>query len=216
MTARRALMSSLTLAWPRTSGSAATPTPVAQTSLSAMLDGVRKAEPKAIAELYDRFHGKVYAFARRLTGDEEASWDLVQEVFLAAPKAFANFRGDSSVETFLLSITVHRAQNHLRGAVRRRKMLERAALEPERASDTPEKHFARTQLRDRLRAALDSLSIDHQTVFVLCDVEERTSIEVAELLSIPEATVRTRLFYARKKLRALFADPSDRDDGAER
>lgn len=209
-------MSALTLAWPRSSASISAPTPIVSSSLAAMLDGVRAADPAAIAELYDRFHTKVYAIARRLTGDEAASWDLVQEVFLAAPKAFANFRGESAVETFLLSIAVHRAQNHIRGAMRRRKMLDHAALEPERTSDNPEQHLARAQLRDRLRRGLDSLSIDHQTVFVLCDVEERTSVEVAELLSIPEATVRTRLFYARKKLRAFFSDPSLRDDGGSR
>lgn len=188
--------------------------PSAQSALDALLDRVRAGEGRAVAELYDRYHGKVYAFARRLTGDDQASWDLVQEVFLAAPKALANFRGDSSVETFLLSIAVHRAQNHVRSAMRRRKMLDRVALEPQRDSEDPEQHLARVELRERLRSALDTLSIEHQTVFILCDVEERTSVEAAALLGIPEATVRTRLFYARKKLRALFEDHARREGGA--
>ncbi len=209
-------MTVLSLSWPGSNTASSVATPILPQSLVALLDGVRAADPAAVGALYDRCHGKVYAFARRLTGDEQAAWDLVQEVFLAAPKAFANFRGDSSIETFLLSIAVHRAQNHVRSAVRRRRMLERAALEPQRDSDDPEKQLARAQLRDRLRLSLDQLSLDHQTVFVLCDVEERTSVEVAELLAIPEATVRTRLFYARKKLRELFADQRESRDGGDR
>lgn len=178
--------------------------PSAVTPASSLAERVRAGEARAIAELYDRCHSKVYAFARRMIGDEHAAWDLVQEVFIALPDALDGFRGECQLETFVLSIAVHRAHNHVRSAMRQRKLRERVALEPTRASDTPEQHLERAQLRAQLRQAMDSLSIDHQTVFVLCDIEERSSVEAAQLLQISDATVRTRLFYARKKLREFF------------
>lgn len=178
--------------------------PTAVTPANSLVERVRAGDARAIGELYDRCHGKVYAFARRMIGDEQAAWDLVQEVFIAVPAALDGFRGECQLETFVLSIAVHRAHNYVRSAVRQRRLRERVALEPQRASDTPEEHVERQQLRAQLREAMDGLSIDHQTVFVLCDIEERTSVEVAQLLQISDATVRTRLFYARKKLREFF------------
>ena len=187
--------------------------PSAVAPAGSLAERVRSGEARAIGELYDRCHGKVYAFARRMIGDEQAAWDLVQEVFIALPSALDGFRGECQLETFVLSIAVHRAHNHARAAMRQRRLRERVAMEPLRSSDTPEQHVEREQLRAQLRAAMDTLSIEHQTVFVLCDIEERTSVEVAQLLHISDGTVRTRLFYARKKLREHF-EAAQRKEGS--
>lgn len=178
--------------------------PSAVAPAGSLAERIRSGEARAIGEIYDRCHGKVYAFARRMIGDEQAAWDLVQEVFMALPTALDGFRGECQLETFVLSIAVHRAHNHVRSAMRQRRLRERVAMEPLRSSDTPEQHVEREQLRAQLREAMDTLSIDHQTVFVLCDIEERSSVEVGHLLQLPDATVRTRLFHARKKLREFF------------
>ena len=66
----------------------------------------------------------------------------------------------------------------------------------------PERQTERRQLAEALTGALDTLPVAQRVAFVLCDVEERTSSEVARIVGVPEATVRTRLFHARKKLRA--------------
>ena len=64
--------------------------------------------------------------------------------------------------------------------------------------------------RGSLTRALDDLPLDQRVAFVLCEVEERTSREVAEIVGVPEATVRTRLFHAKKKLRVLLQAEADR------
>ena len=69
---------------------------------------------------------------------------------------------------------------------------------------TPEQSAQGAQLARALLNALDSLSVDHRVTFVLCEVEERTSREVAEITQVPEATVRTRLHHAKKKLRVIL------------
>lgn len=159
------------------------------------------ADPAAVGEVYDQHHRAVRAFASRLVGDASAAEDLVHEVFVALPKAIRNYRFESSLRTFLISIAVNRARHHVRAATRRRAAMGRLALEPEGNSTDPEQVQRRKELASLLTRALDQLPLEQRVTFVLCEVEERTSREVAEITGVPEGTVRTRLFHAKKKLR---------------
>jgi len=162
---------------------------------------LREGDVQAVAEAYDEFAATVRAFARRLLGDLEVAEDLVHDVFVTLPSAVRNFRGDSSFKTFLISIAVNHARHHMRGAARRRAAMQRYAEEPEARVDDPEALLRQRQLAGALSSALDELPLDQRVAFVLCDVEERPSPEVAAIVGVPEATVRTRLFHARRKLR---------------
>ena len=176
----------------------------ADSSVETLLDRLKSGEPAAIGEVYDRHHAAVRGFARRLVGDETVAEDLVHEVFLSLPRAAQRFRGNASIRTFLISIAVNHARHHVRAATRRRAAMERLAREPERAGSDPEHDARRRELAEALTAALDSLSVDHRVAFILCEVEERTSSEAAEIVGAPEGTIRTRLFHAKKKLRAAL------------
>jgi len=168
----------------------------------ALVTRLQRADPAAIGEAYDAHHGAVRAFARRLVGDPAAAEDLVHEVFVTLPRAIRRYRGDSTLRTFLVSIAVNHARHHLRGAMRRRAAMDRLALEPPATAGDPEQAARQQELAAALTRALDALPLDQRVAFVLCEVEERTSREVAEIVGAPEATVRTRVFHARRKLRA--------------
>lgn len=170
----------------------------------ALVERLANAEPQAIGAAYDRHHAHLRAFARRLLGDADAAEDLVHEVFITLPSAIARFRGDASLRTFLVAIAVNHARHHVRSAMRRRAAVDRLAREPVGPSADPERATARAELADALTRALDDLPLDQRVAFVLCEVEERSSVEVASIVGAPEATVRTRLFHARKKLRAAL------------
>jgi len=157
----------------------------------------------ALAKVYEEHHDSIRAFARRLVGDEAAE-DLVHDTFLTLPKAARRWNGESSLRTFLIGIAVNHARHHVRAAARRRAAMRRWAAEPRSADLSPAEQLDQRVLSNLLVLALDKLSFDHRTVFVLCDVEERPAPEVSGLLGVPEATVRTRLFHARKKLRAIL------------
>ena len=98
-----------------------------------------RAERAAVAEVYDAHHAAVRAFARRLVGEPAAAEDLVHEVFVSLPKAAKNFRGQSSLRTFLISIAVNHARHHVRGAVRRRSAFGKLEREPNAASSSPKR-----------------------------------------------------------------------------
>jgi RNA polymerase sigma-70 factor (ECF subfamily) len=162
---------------------------------------LRSGELGALGEAYDRHHAHVRAFAQRLVGDASAAEDLVQETFVALPQAIHAFKSEASLRTFLVGIAVNHARHHVRAAARRRATMSRFAAEPPGRCTNPEHEAERAQLGLALSRALDELPDDQRVAFVLCEVEERTSTEVALILRVPEGTVRTRLFHARRKLR---------------
>ena len=79
--------------------------------------------------------------------------------------------------------------------------MDRYSEEPPHRPEEPDQVTERARLLVELQRGLDTLPLDQRIAFVLCDVEERGSPEVSTIVGAPEATVRTRLFHARKKLR---------------
>ena len=142
----------------------------------ALVVRLQRADAEAITLVYRQHHVAVRAFAQRLVGDMEAAEDLVQDVFVALPAAIARFRGDCALRTFLVSIAVNHAKNHVRAAARRRAALARLAREPEPASSDLQRDLERRELGDRLMLALDELPLEQRVAVVLAEIEERARL----------------------------------------
>lgn len=170
----------------------------------ALVERLRRADPAALGAVYDQHHAAVRAFARRLIGETAAAEDLVHEVFVSLPGAARHFEGNASLRTFLISIAVNHARHHLRAAARNRAAMARFAEEPGAAVQDPEDLALRASLARALAHAMDALPIEQRVAFVLFEVDGYTAREAAEITGAPEATVRTRVFHARQKLRALL------------
>ncbi|MFO0710137.1 MAG: RNA polymerase sigma factor [Sandaracinus sp.] len=182
-----------------------------------LIERLVRNETAALGEAYDLHHAAVRGFSRRLLGHEAAAEDLVHDVFLQLPKVIGRFEARSSLRTFLLSIAVNLSRNVRRARSRRDDALERMHLEPRSANETPEELEDRRRLAILLSRLLDELPMEQRVAVVLCVIEERTSVEAAEIAGVPEATVRTRLFHARRKLRErLEQHLTDRDEPAAR
>jgi RNA polymerase sigma-70 factor (ECF subfamily) len=167
-----------------------------------LIERLQRAEPRALGEVYDLYHSVVRTFAKRLVGEAAAAEDLVHEVFVSLPRAMQRYRGESSLRTFLIAVAINHGRHHVRAAARRRKTIESFSVQPPPNVPDPEATARRKELARALNRALDALPMDQRVAFVLCEVEERTSKEAATIVGAPEATVRTRLFHAKKKLRA--------------
>ena len=174
----------------------------------AWLESLRSGDDSALTRLYRDHHQAVRALVRRLLPRSGEVEDVVHDVFVAAPAAFRGYRGEGSIRAFVFSIAVHHVRHHLRAAARRRTWLDRFRSAPREEANhvTPETQSGRRELALRLARALETLSFDHQVTVVLCEVEEMTSSEAAEVLGVPAGTVRTRLFHAKKKLRVLLEE----------
>jgi RNA polymerase sigma-70 factor (ECF subfamily) len=170
---------------------------------------LREGDRSAVEQAYLAHHAAIRGFARRLVGDASAAEDIVHEAFVALPRAIRRFRGEGSLRAFLIGVAANHSRRHVRSAMRRRRATERLAAHEElqpRTVDATDQLITK-QLAGRLWAALDDLPIDQRVVFVLCEAEQRTSVEVAEIVGAPEGTVRTRLFHAKRKLREKLGEP---------
>ena len=172
---------------------------------AAMNDIVAELErgaPDALRAVYEEHHVAVRAFAQRLLGDRAVAEDLVHDTFVALPSVVRGFRGDATLRTFLIGVAANRARHHVRAAARARKAAERLAREPSPSPAQPDEALSRNELAQALTRALDTLPLEQRLVFVLCEVESRTSREVAAIVDAPDPTVRARLRLAKEKLRA--------------
>lgn len=192
----------MTLESPLETGTEATSN-ASEFPLAALWRRVAEGDPEAIRQLYHGHHVAVRAFAARLIGDASLAEDLVQEVFVALPRAAAGFRGECAARTFLLSIVAKRASKFIRAAARRRAAHVRLEREPAPQSAPPDEAVQNRQLVERLMTALDALPEKLRIAFVLCQIEERDSFEVAAILDVPAPTVRARLRVARERLQVV-------------
>lgn len=167
------------------------------------VDRLRAGDLAAVAETYDRYHQTVRTFARRLLGDDEAAEDLVHDVFLALPDAMRRHRG-GAMRSFLFSIAVNHARHHIRAAIQRRHLALRAEVEGPLHAEVPPCPVERADLAAQLHRAMDALPLDQRTAFVLCVVEERSSREAAQIVGVPEGTIRTRVHHARLRLQEIL------------
>jgi len=168
-----------------------------------LVAAIRASDSDALAKVYDAHHAAVRVLARRIVGDASIAEDLVHDTFVTLPSAIRKFRGSSSLRTFVMGIAVNRARKYIRAASRRRAAYERHAAQP--APDNapaPDVALARRELAAALHRALDALPHDQRIAFVLCEIDELTSSAAAAIIGCPDETVRTRLYHARKKLRA--------------
>lgn len=185
----------------------ATQTPKS-TNEASLLERLRRAEPEAIDQLYREQQHVLRAYAQRLIGERAAAEDLVHDVFVQLPALLARFRGESNLRSYLLGVATHLSRHYVVKARRRRKLLDRFPTAGEDGQPSPERVYQAQQERAGLQAALDALPLRQRAAFVLCEVEERGAREVAEILGVPESTVRTRCFHARKRLKAHLAGRS--------
>ena len=172
---------------------------------------LREGERRAVEEAYIAHHAAVRGFARRLVGDEHAAEDIVHEAVVALPRAIRRVRGEGALRSFLIGVAINHSRRHVRSAMRRRRATEQLAAREQMKPQTIDatEVLNRRRLADRLWSALDQLPIDQRAVFVLCEAEQRTSVEVAAIVDAPEGTVRTRLFHAKRKLREILEDYRD-------
>jgi len=164
----------------------------------------------AFALIMRRHNRLLYRSARSILKNEDDTQDAVQEAYLHAWRALPTFRSDAKLSTWLVRIAVNEALGRLRHSGARviplTASIDMDGETPEmqmqaNPDDQPESTAMRAQVRQQIEARIDTLPVQFRTVFMLRGVEELTVEEVALMLDIPEATVRSRFFRARSILR---------------
>jgi len=158
----------------------------------------------AMRTLFARHRVSIYRWLLRIVHDETLAEDLLSDVFLDVWRKAAAFEGRSSVSTWLLAIARHKALS----ARRCRSDAEldaRIATTIADPADDPEAALQKKKRSELLRNSLAELSPEHGEVIDLVYYHGKSVKEVADIVGVGEATVKTRMFYARKKLADLIA-----------
>ena len=186
-------------------GSAAASPPhqaASEASDETLIGRIAGGDQLAMRTLFARHRVALYRWLLRLVRDEALAGDLLSDVFLDVWRQAASFRGRASVSTWLLAIARHKA-----ASARRRRNdaeLDEATVStvPDPADDA-EVTLQKKNRAEALRQSLHRLSPDHREVIDLAYYHGKSVKEIAEIASISEATVKTRMFYARRKLAEL-------------
>lgn len=169
-----------------------------QQLIADVLDG----DPVAERLLYDRHVERVHRLAWRMSGDATQAQEYTQETFVKAFERLPQFRGESSLATWLHAICVSITLNGLRTAALRNgreagydEVLTMAVVTRESEPD----------LRERLKMAIDALPEHARLVFLMHDLEGYTHEEIGQTLGVATGTSKARLFHARRTLRLALA-----------
>jgi RNA polymerase sigma-70 factor, ECF subfamily len=181
-----------------------------------LVERIAHQDHRAFEALMRRYNGKLFRVARAILRDDSEAEDALQDAYLDAFRHISEFRGGSSLATWLTRITINHALMRLRKQRRHRVVVSMTGTDdgPEREvaderGETPAGAALRGELRRLIEQRVDGLPLSYRTVFVMRDVEEMTVEETANALGIPSSTVRTRLFRARALLRESLAQEVD-------
>jgi RNA polymerase sigma-70 factor (ECF subfamily) len=174
-----------------------------------LLDG----DTTALASIVEKYGKLVYRLAVQITKNHEDAKDVMQETFLKVYESIGTFRKESAFETWLYRIIVNQALNLVKRRERRREFSLSDGNSTDirfnlrgngHPGDSPHADVERKELQKWVTQAVDSLSAKHRTVVILHEFEGLTHPQIATILSCSEGTVRSRLHYARRKLRDLL------------
>jgi RNA polymerase sigma-70 factor (ECF subfamily) len=164
----------------------------------------------AFGALYERYADVVYAFVRRMLGDDASAEDALQDTFIRVARSLPSFNsgGAAALSTWILTIA-------RRAALTPRRPPPLAVLREPEVAPIPVELAA---VRRRLEDALGALSPDQRAVFVLRELSQLSYDEIAEAVGVDVGTVRSRLHRARAALQASLADLLDHqhEDGRGR
>jgi RNA polymerase sigma-70 factor (ECF subfamily) len=173
------------------------------TSDEMLLESIADGGRTAMHILYSRHNVRVYRFILRIVRDSTLAEDLVSQVFLDVWRTASQFEGRSQVSTWLLSIARFKALTALRQ--RRHEDIDQEDVRRiADEADTPEASLDRSNTSAILRACVAKLSPAHREIINLVYYHEKSVEEAGEIIGIPQSTVKTRMFYARKQLADLL------------
>ncbi len=174
-----------------------------QTDDRQLITRIADLDQSALRALLGRHQLRVYRFILRIVRREAVAEEVTNEVFLEVWRNAGSYEGRSAVGTWLLSIAHNRAVSSLRRRREDELDEETAGAMPDEGDD-PEVSLQKVDKAAQLRRCIDQLSAEHRTIVDLVYYHEKSINEVSEVLSIPVNTVKTRMFYARKKLSELM------------
>lgn len=188
-----------------------------------VIERVRAGDKQAFGLLVEKYHRKLSRLLSRMVRNPDDIEDIAQESFIKAYRALAQFRGDAAFYTWLCRIAMNTAKNHLATRGRQMPLLSDQALDDDddpsdrlavHDNSTPESELLSKQVAYAVNDAVEALPQELRQAITLREMEGMSYEEIAEAMSCPIGTVRSRIFRAREaiasKLRPILGTTEDR------
>ncbi|MFC1467682.1 RNA polymerase sigma factor [Verrucomicrobiota bacterium] len=175
----------------------------------------QKGDLSAFDQLVRRYYSKIYGLVYNMTGNREDAEDVVQDVFVKAYSKLGSFRGKSRFYTWIYRIALNSTINFRKKRTRRQAMRlddlnpdvkEDLAFMRLFSGETPLRKVKLNELQKKLNDAIQTLSDKHKQAVILHDIQGMPHEEIAKIMKCSVGTVRSRLFYARKKLQEKLTE----------
>ena len=165
-----------------------------------LVERVKNGSKDAYAELVRRYMKKAYSIAYQFLGNSEDAKDISQDVFVKIYQSIGRFKEGHKFFSWFYKILINHCIN-----VRRKKVLLPFIADDFTLNTSPdeemiEDNIDRQELKSEVNRAISKLPLKQRRVLILCEIEGLSQKEVSEMINISEGTVRSRLFYARKRL----------------
>jgi RNA polymerase sigma-70 factor (ECF subfamily) len=175
--------------------------------LELLLLRCRRGDRQAFTELIRDWERRLFFYVRRIVATEEDAWDVLQQTWL---KVFAGIKGLTHAENlpaWLYKVARLTAMSHWRSYYREQSHLAAKAQEIDTAEDDEHYDF---EDAEEVAVALSRISLDHREVLTLYFLDDLSLDEIADVLGIPAGTVKSRLCYAKRSLRAVLEQENPR------
>ena len=173
---------------------------------SRLIAQIKGGNLEAFAKLFDKYKGQVYRTALAITHDRDAAEDILQDCFLRVHAHMNKLNGEKTIAPWLYRVTVNLCYNWLAGKRRQVTFIDEIIdhLVGSRAP-SPQRMAEAWELHQTISRAIDSLSFDHRIVVLLYYLNDFNLEEIAYILECPIGTIKSRLYYAREKLKHQLA-----------
>jgi RNA polymerase sigma-70 factor (ECF subfamily) len=163
----------------------------------------QEGDSEAFSLLVERWQRRLWRHAWRLTGDEAVAWDVLQEGWMAISRGLVRLVDAAAFPAWAYQIVSHKCRDALR---RQRRFRAATELYAEWMQDCQQRADLAERQHSSLKEALEQLSGPDRVLLSLRYDEQFDTAEIAAILGVPEGTVKSRLFYARQRLRKYLGE----------
>ncbi len=182
-----------------------------------LVEKASQGDRQAFNKLILKYQDRVYSICFKITGDYDTANDCAQETFIKVFKKLKSFKGKSKFSTWLYSVTVNTCKNYITSSyykkeystiniVKDKNNQQIGEFEVTDNRYDPEKEILADEVEEKIKGAVLQLPVDLRIIVIMKDMEGRTYEEVANILSMKEGTVKSKLARARNQLRKMLQD----------
>jgi len=169
--------------------------------LELLLLRCRRGDREALGRLIRANEQPLYYFDRRIVGSDADAWDVMKQMWVRVLRGIAGVRDAAGLKAWLYRVARNTALNHLRAEQRHQAAITKKLEQP--SSEECEQEFS-VEDAEAVHAALDKIELPFREALTLYFLEDLSIRQMAEILDIPEGTIKSRLFHGRQKLRAIL------------